>query len=533
MGVQFQAADHHGTGQAAVDAVTGQLTYRRTTPFGSPRGAQPADGDWYGEKGFVGGTVDKSTGLTHLGAREYDPAIGRFISVDPLIDYADPQQMHGFAYANNSPVSFTDPDGLKPLATVGGGAEEEKYWKDNNQKLVQNSAGKWTVVPHVWPTPSEPGPVIDARNEVNRAKQDIEAVAKELGQILMDELGITDALDCFINGDLGACGATALNIAAAAVGGAAGKLIAKYGLRWKKGAELISRLKDLGKRLYNRVGAYFESRKKLQKALADCNSFVPDAKVLLADGSTKPIEDLAVGDVVLATDPESGLTAPKAVVATIIGQGVKSLVEITVDVDGDRGDAEGTLIATDGHPFWVPELAEWLDASELQVGQMLQTSAGTLVQISAKNRSSQTAQVYNLTVDDIHTYYVIAGNTPVLVHNCGGQTLYRSDTRAPEEIFETGFEPRGNNMDLMEHASGWSRDSGYVATTTSERVAIGRGGNVYEVRASGRDVNKEFPGNPFSHEREIAVPGRIGPECIVSCRLPDGTRIANPNYGGR
>nr|WP_244891701.1 hypothetical protein [Micromonospora yangpuensis] len=118
------------------------------------------------------------------------------------------------------------------------------------------------------------------------------------------------------------------------------------------------------------------------------------------------------------------------------------------------------------------------------------------------------------------------------MHNCGSQTLYRSDTRDPSEIFANGFESRGDNMDVLEHASGWSRDSGYVSTTTSERVAINRGGNVYEVRADGVDVNKEFPGNPFSHEREVAVPRSIAPECIVSCRLPDGARVVNPNYGG-
>ena len=63
--------------------------------------------------GFVNGTTNTSTGLTRLGAREYDPALGRFISVDPIIDHADPQQMNGYAYSNNSPVTFTDPDGLK------------------------------------------------------------------------------------------------------------------------------------------------------------------------------------------------------------------------------------------------------------------------------------------------------------------------------------------------------------------------------------------------------------------------------------
>ncbi|WSX36531.1 enterotoxin A family protein [Streptomyces halstedii] len=120
------------------------------------------------------------------------------------------------------------------------------------------------------------------------------------------------------------------------------------------------------------------------------------------------------------------------------------------------------------------------------------------------------------------------------MHNSGGACpLYRSDTRGPDEIFESGFEPRGDNMDLLEHASGYSRDSGYISTTTSESVAIKRGGNVYEIRGvDGVDVNKEFPGNPFAHERETAIPGRVDTSCIVACRLRDGTRVPNPNYGG-
>uniref|UniRef100_UPI00069648FD RHS repeat domain-containing protein n=1 Tax=Streptomyces odonnellii TaxID=1417980 RepID=UPI00069648FD len=109
--VSFILPDHLGTGQLAVDASTLGLQQRRTTPFGAARGvAQPSA--WPGSKGFVGGTVDRSTGLTHLGAREYDPSTGRFISADPVMDLADPQQINGYAYADNNPTTYSDPTGL-------------------------------------------------------------------------------------------------------------------------------------------------------------------------------------------------------------------------------------------------------------------------------------------------------------------------------------------------------------------------------------------------------------------------------------
>jgi hypothetical protein len=38
--------------------------------------------------------------------------LGRFISVDPIMNLADPQQMHGYAYSNNNPTTLSDPSGL-------------------------------------------------------------------------------------------------------------------------------------------------------------------------------------------------------------------------------------------------------------------------------------------------------------------------------------------------------------------------------------------------------------------------------------
>lgn len=111
-------ADHHGTGQLAIKLSDLSLTQRRSLPFGAPRGDEPKT--WPGSKGFVGGTDDTAdTGLTHLGAREYDPDTGRFISVDPLAELTDPQTLNGYAYAGNTPVTESDPSGR--CMSCGGG----------------------------------------------------------------------------------------------------------------------------------------------------------------------------------------------------------------------------------------------------------------------------------------------------------------------------------------------------------------------------------------------------------------------------
>ncbi|MFJ6141841.1 ricin-type beta-trefoil lectin domain protein [Kitasatospora sp. NPDC092286] len=108
-----QAVDHHGTGTVSIDLTTSAATRRPTDPFGNPRGNQPAPGSWLGDKGFVGGTKDDTTGLTNLGARQYQPTTGRFISPDPVLDQSSPQQWNGYAYSNNNPVDRSDPNGLK------------------------------------------------------------------------------------------------------------------------------------------------------------------------------------------------------------------------------------------------------------------------------------------------------------------------------------------------------------------------------------------------------------------------------------
>ncbi|MFG3371145.1 RHS repeat-associated core domain-containing protein [Streptomyces sp. NPDC048156] len=109
--LSFLVADANGTAQLAINAADLTLQQRRVAPFGDTRGSKPTR--WPGSKGYVGGTDDTGdTGFTHLGAREYDPTTGRFISVDPLMNSSEPQTLNGYAYSGNNPVTYADPSGL-------------------------------------------------------------------------------------------------------------------------------------------------------------------------------------------------------------------------------------------------------------------------------------------------------------------------------------------------------------------------------------------------------------------------------------
>lgn len=57
--------------------------------------------------GFAGQFTDAETGFVYLRARYYDPATGQFITRDPLVGLTG----QPYAYANNSPLNFTDPSG--------------------------------------------------------------------------------------------------------------------------------------------------------------------------------------------------------------------------------------------------------------------------------------------------------------------------------------------------------------------------------------------------------------------------------------
>ncbi len=117
--VDYLIGDEQGTSTLAIDSSTLTATRRYYDPYGNPAGAAPAS--WPGARGFVGGTTDAATGLVNLGAREYSPASSAFISPDPLLDPANPQDLNPYAYAADNPSTNENPSGAMFVAPGGGG----------------------------------------------------------------------------------------------------------------------------------------------------------------------------------------------------------------------------------------------------------------------------------------------------------------------------------------------------------------------------------------------------------------------------
>ena len=193
------------------------------------------------------------------------------------------------------------------------------------------------------------------------------------------------------------------------------------------------------------------------------NSFAPDTPVLMADGTRKPIQDITIGDRVRATDPETGRTVAEPVMALIDGNGQKHLVQITVRGNGGKRAKARTVTATDGHPFWEPKRRKWVTAGDLKPGMWLRTSAGTWTQVAAVRTYTRVGHVYNLTVDNEHTYYVFAGDAPVLVHNEEAECPIGIHTPDECTCFRNPFEKKTTLEDLnstLKGAEGVASDLG-------------------------------------------------------------------------
>ncbi|MGH8487814.1 MAG: RHS repeat-associated core domain-containing protein, partial [Gammaproteobacteria bacterium] len=103
--------DALGSPIAATDQ-EGRVVWRKSyAPYGQPIGPGASS-----EPGYTGKFEEPDLGIQNFGARWYDPRIGRFLAPDPAgFDAANAQSFNRYAYANNNPYKYVDPDGNSPL----------------------------------------------------------------------------------------------------------------------------------------------------------------------------------------------------------------------------------------------------------------------------------------------------------------------------------------------------------------------------------------------------------------------------------
>ncbi|MFF4654445.1 polymorphic toxin-type HINT domain-containing protein [Streptomyces sp. NPDC001381] len=444
--LSYLTGDTHNTSSLAMNQDAGQTyTKRYTSPFGADRGT-PLYGPWPDDKGFLGKTRDATTGLTHIGAREYDPAIGQFISVDPVLDPSQPQSLNGYAYAGNNPVTFSDPSGLwcdscndgQGWTRPDGGTKGDEDGGLNSDGTVRTSpsgggggttnggtgrAGSTTrpVVDGVVIPPDEeltqyaggyPDSATYAEKLSRWAEQKcyirkgIEAfcdtaaragLLKDPHSSANDPWGVKATYHCLTGrGDCGEALVSDVITVATLAFGSAGKALTARGASGAVAAETESAVATL---------------------LKGACSFSPDTPVLLKNGKAKAISKVEAGDEVAAADPDTGKRdGARSVTAEIVHHD-DDLVDVTIRTAEGR---TSTIHATSTHPFWNDTRHTWTKAADLRIGDLLNTAADDHARVVAVTERPGSAYMYNLTVDDLHTYYVLAGKTPVLVHNSGG-----------------------------------------------------------------------------------------------------------------
>ncbi|MFF4498664.1 polymorphic toxin-type HINT domain-containing protein [Streptomyces sp. NPDC001546] len=450
--LSIQLADHHGTATTTIDQNTGQaITRRKADPYGNPRGAQP--GSWPGTRGFLGtGVDDTNTSLTHIGAREYESTTGRFISVDPVIDITDPLQMNGYTYANGNPVGNADPSGLKYYEGMNDGGfqaapdkvvERGDYYSSHSGSYnantgefygmpKKNNCGVWcnrgggsgassstsTVSSH-----HSSRPAVHAKNPnghvettCNRASCHSKWVNQPMGN---DRDMAAGFIAGFADGLTFGCQAFKIFGEVECWGDAIQKDAVKdYGVNPNTASYGMGY--DLGGTASSLPYGPLSEEALAGRAAArsfGINCFLAGTLVKMADGSTKRIEEIKAGDQVLSTDPQTGDTESSTVTALFQQDGDKKLNTLSVTTEGGTEE----ITATSGHPFWSPSEHSWILAGDLKVGATLLTDSGQTATVSENRQFTRSVTTYNLTVANLHTYFVLAGSTPLLVHNvnCG------------------------------------------------------------------------------------------------------------------
>lgn len=220
--------------------------------------------------------------------------------------------------------------------------------------------------------------------------------------------------------------------------------------------------------------------------LSSCvrHSFDGRTPVLLADGSYREISRIRRGDLVRATDPITGTTTDKPV--TKLWQHQDTALT-NVRFTGKSGTS-GTVRTTANHLFWSESSKSWVRAADLGRGSALRATGGAEPQVASIRNFTGAKAMYDLTVQDVHTYYVAAAGTPVLVHNALPGCLAEVLKDWTNEYFKYGPETFILNRERMVHILTRHHPKYWAGRSAETQTFFDADMSVDEVRAAIRAV---------------------------------------------
>jgi len=201
------------------------------------------------------------------------------------------------------------------------------------------------------------------------------------------------------------------------------------------------------------------------------NSF-DGATLVATEHGLVPIEEIKIGDMVWAYNEANQTKSLQEVTHLIRGEGTKELI----DIELSTGEV---IVATSNHPFWEVDSREWLEADTLAINSILLNINDKNTTIKSLTHHKELKKVYNLTVNNFHTYFV--GVSGVLGHNSGcdpfgklkGLNRNRSLADLTDGEYKKLFKKAGFRLDdhaIFRMRDARTRNLGYKTPNDIQRI---------------------------------------------------------------
>ena len=474
---RFFHQDVRGTTRWLTDAKQALTSGYRHDAFGVPVAGPKVDETSVQYGGAFGYEAGLPGGLLAVGARYYDPNLGRFLSPDPL-GFAG--GMNPYAYCGNDPVNMVDPEGESPLLVTGGvGAvvggivgAGVAWWNGEN---VWAGLGKGALIGGIMGLTGGAayGPAAAWATGLGGSAVTAGIVGGAVGGAVGDAVGQATELALHWRCQYD----PARTVGATILGGIAGGGFVRFQQWWAARPQngpcfvagtpvsvvaVATHAVDIAAGdtvLLRRAGegATHEVASVVRTATTGTRTHLivvsagdPSSRRVLQLGSqevirvlpvhpgesgteilTVPIEQLRPGMIVPSRNPESGSDSLRRAVRTYASTVQET---VTLTLADARGRVVETLTGTPEHPFFTAERGI-VPMGRLGIGTSIVTRAGPPLRVASvrRERSPAGVRVYNLEVDEDHTYFVGSVGDGAWVHNqCGIPELVFDYNKHPE-----------------------------------------------------------------------------------------------------